>query len=192
MSDQLPTPATQAIDNVSPAVTRSLPRRGRGRNLLWQVQQALAVALLAVGCYFLISHFLLQSVTVVGSSMIPTLANSDRYLLNRWIFHVRQPQRNEVVVIRDPADNGYSVKRIIGTGGDTISLRQGEVYLNGRKLIEPYLPQGTPTFGDSYKEEVYHLDAGYYFLLGDNRRNSVDSRSYGPVARKNILGLVVR
>lgn len=192
MSEQPPTPATQAIDDVQPVLTRSRARRRRRRTLVWQVQQAILVASLAVGSYFLISRFLLQSVTVVGMSMSPTLSESERYLLNRWIFHVRQPERSEVVVIRDPSDNGYSVKRIIGMSGDIVSLKEGQVYLNGRKLIEPYLPAGTPTFGSSFEEQVFHLGPGYYFLLGDNRKNSVDSRTYGPVARKNILGLVVR
>ena len=192
MSEQVPTPATQAIDNLPPALPQVRPQRARRRTILWQLQQAFAVAVLAVGCYFLISRFLLQSVTVVGTSMTPTLSPSDRYLLNRWIFHVRQPQRSDVVVIRDPSDNGYSVKRVVGTGGDTILLKEGDVYLNGRKLFEPYLAPGTITFSSSYKEQVFHLDAGHYFLLGDNRKDSVDSRTYGPVAGKNILGLVVQ
>ncbi len=192
MSEPLPVPATQAVDDVPHTVTRIRPRRARGRTILWQLQQVVAVGLMAVACYFLISRFLLQSVTVVGSSMSPTLLESDRYLLNRWIFHVRQPQRSDVVVIRDPADNGYSVKRVIGTAGDTVSLQGGDVYLNGRKLVEPYLRPGTPTFSESYKKQVFHLEADHYFLLGDNRKNSVDSRAYGPVPRKNILGLVVR
>src|SRR5512140_2707539 len=100
MSEQVPTPATQAIDNVPPALPQVRPHRPRRRTILWQLQQAVAVAILAIGCYFLISRFLLQSVTVVGTSMTPTLAPSDRYLLNRWIYHVRQPQRSDVVVIR--------------------------------------------------------------------------------------------
>jgi len=113
-------------------------------------------------------------------------------LLNRWVFHVRQPRRTEIVVLRDPSDNGYSVKRVIGLAGDMIALKQGEVYVNGRKLAEPYLPPGTPTYTSSFKDQIFRCPAGCYFLLGDNRKNSIDSRSFGPVPRANILGLVVR
>jgi signal peptidase I len=182
----------QVIDGAQPALSQARPRRPRPPTFVWQLQQVLAVAVLAAGCYFLISRFVLQSVTVVGMSMTPTLSNSQRYLLNRWVFHLRQPQRSEVVVLRDPSDNGYSVKRVIGVAGDTIALKQGEVYVNGQKLVEPYLLAGTPTYTSSFRDQVFHCPPGHYFLLGDNRKNSVDSRSYGPVPRANILGLVIR
>ena len=80
--------------------------------------QCLVVAVLAAASYFVISHFLLQSVKVVGRSMVPTLCDSQHYLLNRWVYYVRAPQRSDVVVLRDPSDNGFSVKRIIATPGD--------------------------------------------------------------------------
>lgn len=192
MSEEMPAPVAQTIETVPTALDRSRPCRTPARRFLWQAQQILAVAVLAVASYFLISHFFLQSVTVVGMSMSPTLSNSERYLLNRWVFHVRQPQRSEIVVLRDPSDNGYSVKRVIAVGGDTVSLNRGEVFLNGKKLAEVYLPPGTPTFGSSFKEQVFHCPPGHYFLMGDNRKNSIDSRNYGAVPRENILGLVVR
>ncbi len=193
MSDPVPGRAAQTVDGVSSSDLRSVNlHRGRTRKLLWQLQQVVALAVLAFGSYLLISHFLLQSVTVVGTSMVPTLADSERYLLNRWIFHLRDPQPSEVVVLRDPSDNGYSVKRVIGIAGDVIAFKDGAVYVNGKKLAEPYLPPSTHTFSDSPTDQVYHCGHGQFFLLGDNRKNSVDSRAYGPVPRQNILGLVVR
>ncbi len=191
MTEPVPTTPAQAVE--SQTTTVGLPcSRTRARSLLWQLQQALLIGVLAFGCYFLISRFFVQSVTVVGMSMAPTLMQSERYLLNKWVFHVRAPQRSDVVVLRDPLDNGFSVKRIIGVGGDTVTLRRGTVYLNGAELSEPYLPSTTVTFGTTFKEQVFRCPAGYYFVLGDNRKNSVDSRNYGPVRRENILGLVVR
>ena len=83
-----------------------------------QTFQLLLVALLAVASYLAISHFFLQSVRVVGRSMVPTLYDSQHYLLNRWIFHVRPPQQGDIVVLRDPSDNGFSVKRVIATWDD--------------------------------------------------------------------------
>jgi len=162
------------------------------RPILRQSFQCLVVAVLAAASYFLISHFLLQSVKVVGRSMVPTLYDSQHYLLNRWVYYVHAPQRSDVVVLRDPSDNGFSVKRIIARPGDSIYLKDGSVYLNGAKLAEAYLAPGTPTFTESkYRNQLILCGKGQYFLLGDNRQNSIDSRTYGPVPRGNILGPII-
>jgi len=160
---------------------------------LRQLGNLAVMAALAFLSYYIISHFFFQSVRVVGRSMVPTLNDSQQYLLNRWIYHVRAPQRLDVVVIRDPADNGFSVKRIIGVSGDSIYLKGGAVYLNGRILNEPYLSKNTPTYPLGTSPEKFIIcGKDQYFLLGDNRMNSADSRSYGPVSRNRILGLIVR
>jgi signal peptidase I len=190
--------ATQTTNAGStPASPRSLPlaRKARVdlRSLLRQGFHFLAVLVLAAASYFLISHFLLQSVKVVGRSMVPTLHDSQHYLLNRWVYHLHAPQHSDVVVLRDPSDNGFSVKRIIATPGDSILLKDGSVYVNGRKLNEAYLAPGMPTFTDSkYRNELILCGKDQYFLLGDNRLNSIDSRAYGPVSRANILGPIIR
>ena len=190
--------ATQTTNAGStPASPRSLPlaRKARVdlRSLLRQGFHFLAVLVLAAASYFLISHFLLQSVKVVGRSMVPTLHDSQSYLLNHWVYHFHAPQHSDVVVLRDPSDNGFSVKRIIATPGDSILLKDGSVYVNGRKLNEAYLAPGMPTFTDSkYRNELILCGKDQYFLLGDNRLNSIDSRAYGPVSRANILGPIIR
>jgi signal peptidase I len=173
-----------ALDRKSIRSTRSW-WRGLGQTAL--------IGLLAFGSYFLISHFFVESVTVVGVSMVPTLQNSQRYLLNRWVYYVHPPHRSDVVVLRDPSDNGFSVKRIVGVAGDTIHLKEGRVFVNGQELKEPYLSPGTPTFPNrGLFEASFKCGTGQFFVLGDNRNNSVDSRTYGPVPRRNILGLVIR
>ena len=162
------------------------------RSILRQCWQCLVVGTMAVASYFVISHFLLQSVKVVGRSMVPTLYDSEHYLLNRWIYYVRSPRQSDIVVLRDPSDNGYSVKRVIAAPGDSIYLKDGNVYVNGRKLQEAYLAPGTPTFTDSkYRDQLILCGKDQFFLLGDNRLNSIDSRCYGPVPRRNILGPIV-
>lgn len=129
---------------------------------------------------------------VVGQSMVPTLADSNRYLLNRWVYRVRAPQKSDIVVLRDPLDNGFSVKRIVATSGDSVYLSEGSIYVNGRRLNEPYLSAGTHTFATSKtSERLFKCGPDQFFVLGDNRQNSVDSRMYGPVPRQNILGLLV-
>ena len=162
------------------------------QSILRQSWQFLVVGAMAIASYFFISHFLLQSVKVVGRSMVPTLLDSQRYLLNRWTYYVRSPRQSDIVVLRDPSDNGYSVKRVIATPGDSVYLKDGDVYINGCKLKETYLAPGTPTFTDSkYRGQLILCGRGQFFVLGDNRTNSVDSRSYGPVPRENILGPIV-
>lgn len=190
--------ATQTTDSgptlASPtALPRARKVKSATRSLLKQVFQCLALTVLAAGSYLVISHFFLQSVKIVGRSMLPTLSDSQQYLLNRWVYHFRAPQPSDVVVLRDPSDNGFSVKRIIATPGDSIYLKDGSVYLNGRKLKETYLVPGTLTFTDSNcQDQLILCGKDQYFLLGDNRGNSIDSRTYGPVPRGNILGPIIR
>src|SRR2546421_3917361 len=192
MDIEMPATTADSMPSRQTTTIRLAQIRARFFSLLWPACQCAALLALAAASYFVISRFVLQSVKVVGMSMSPTLRDSEHYLLNRWVFKVRSPHRADIVVIRDPADSGFSVKRIVAVSGDSIFLKNGDVYLNGHKLSEPYLAADTPTFTNSkYRDEMIVCGKNQYFLLGDNRMNSADSRSYGPVSRGNILGLIV-
>jgi signal peptidase I len=160
---------------------------------LKQVGQCLVIAVLATISYFLISHYVLQSVQVVGSSMWPTLQDTDRYLLNRWVYEMRTPRRGEIVVLKDPTDGAYCVKRVVALPGESVYFKNGRLFVNGKELQEPYLLHGVKTFTpEKIQEELVACGKDRYFVLGDNRNNSFDSRFYGPVSRQNILGVVMR
>ena len=190
----VPTPTSDAESiSTSPRILPLAHKARRpARSIFQQAFQCVAVAVLAAASYYAISHFLLQSVKVVGRSMVPTLHDSQHYLLNRWVYHLHAPRHSDIVVLRDPSDNGFSVKRVIATPGDSIYLKDGNVYVNGCKLNEVYLAPGTPTFTDSkYHDQLILCGRDQFFLLGDNRQNSIDSRAYGPVPRGNILGPII-
>jgi signal peptidase I len=154
-----------------------------------RIRKVLLFFALSVVSYLVISQFFLQSVMVVGRSMTPTLKDSQHYLLNRWVYRMRAPELGEVVVLKDLLDNTCAVKRIVAGPGDTVELKSGKVYRNGQPLQESYLPVGTPTFvNPDSNQQVFQCGKEQYFVLGDNRNNSIDSRAYGPVPRDHILG----
>jgi signal peptidase I len=163
----------------------------RNMRVIQQMGAVLLLAALCYGSYYAVSHCVVKSVRVVGTSMVPTLQENATYFLNVWAFHDRDPARNEIVVLRDPADHGLSVKRIIAVGGESVHFKDGKVFVNGRMLDEPYLLANTRTFTYSQqKEQFITVGKDQFYVLGDNRIVSIDSRAYGPVPRENILGLV--
>jgi signal peptidase I len=156
-----------------------------------QLGVVLMIALLCIASYALISRYFVKSVKVVGSSMVPTLQEGGQYLLDRWTLCTREPRRNDIVVLQDPGYHGLAVKRIVAVSGESIHFRDGAVYVNGKKLDEPYLEPHTRTFiYASAREQFITCGKDQYYVLGDNRERSIDSRTYGPVSRGDLLGLI--
>ena len=175
-----------------PSISTSSRRHTLWRSALKQVLTCLLVAVLAYGAFQFVTHYVLQSVQIVGASMSPTLHDSERYVLNRWVYHVRDPKPQDIVVLRDPADDCYAVKRIVAKQGDTVFVKDGHLFVNGKLVNEPYLAPNTPTYATpKYRDQMWICGVNQYFVLGDNRNNSADSRVYGAVPRENILGLVI-
>lgn len=135
--------------------------------------------------------FIAQSFLVQGSSMEPNLHNGERLLVDKVTYRFRAPRRGEVVVFKNPTDPRRKfIKRIIGLPGDKVEIRDNHVFLNGERLDEPYVlsptlgPYGQPKF------PAAEVPEGKYFVLGDNRNNSDDSRypDVGFVPRENFVG----
>jgi signal peptidase I len=155
-----------------------------------QLRLLVCVLLWSVLSYFFISHFVLMAVEIKGGSMSPTLIDGERYLLYRCTYLVRTPRKGEIVVIKDPEDHGLSIKRIVGLPDELVEMRTDGLYVNNARITEPYLISKY-TLGPHYQPtKPILLAKGHYFVLGDNRNNSADSRIYGPVQRSEILGVI--
>ncbi len=155
-----------------------------------QSSLVLCIILWSILSYVFVSHYVLMGVEVKGISMSPTLLDGQRYLLYRCPLLWRTPRKGEIVVIEDPEDHGLSVKRIVALPNEWIEVRRDGVYVNNTKLTEPYLTSAAYYASGERPVKPTHLGREDYFVLGDNRDVSADSRIYGPVPRKNILGLL--
>jgi len=135
--------------------------------------------------YFFFSQYVISFGVVRETSMLPTLPEGGTYLVNKYIYYFTRPQRGDIVVLRRGAHTSELVKRVIGLEGETVLIRGGHVYIDGRRLEEPYVPGGTyPDFGPR------RIEKDAYFILGDNREESEDSRHFGPVPFRNIEGKI--
>jgi signal peptidase I len=150
---------------------------------------------LALGLYFAAS-FLIQAVHVVGSSMNPSLQDNDLVIASRFDYRMHPPERGDIVIVRDPFDPTQSfIKRVIGLPGDRILIRAGQVYVNGVRLQEPYLDHAL-TGSTNWPAFPAHADGESvppesYFLLGDNRDHSSDSRLFGDIPQNQIEGKAI-
>lgn len=142
---------------------------------------------LAISAFIII--FIYQPVKVEGTSMMPCLEDQERIFVNKFVYRLEPIRRGDVVVFRYPRDPSKSyIKRVVGVAGDRIRIDAGQVYVNGSPLDEDYVP---PVYTDvrSYPETV--VPPNSYFVLGDHRSMSNDSRDFGPVNQSFIYGKAV-
>jgi signal peptidase I len=152
----------------------------------------LCMALWSIISFLFVSNFLFCSITVRGASMEPTLFAGQQFLLNRWAYRLFPLTYGDLVVVRDPADQGLLIKRIIALPRDTIEIRNQRVYVNNLPLREDYLPPHVRTFSPDHARQSLLLKDDEYFVMGDNRVVSLDSRWYGPVRSRDLLGTIPR
>jgi signal peptidase I len=150
-------------------------------------------SLLLVFAIFLIVYvFLFQPFQVSGNSMYPNYSDGEYILTNKIALRLGQPKQGEVVVFKAPNDSERDyIKRVIGIPGDTVMIKDGNVYVNGQLLDQStYLKPTVKTHGGSFLKENTQIvvPSGYYFVLGDNRPESSDSREWGFVSLREIIG----
>ena len=142
---------------------------------------------LAISAFIII--FLYQPVKVEGTSMMPGLEDQERIFVNKFVYRWEPIQRGDIVVFRYPRDTSKSyIKRVIGVAGDRVRIEDGLVYVNDQALEEDYVP-GEYADARSYPEIVVPTNS--YFVLGDHRTMSNDSRDFGPVGERYIYGKAV-
>jgi signal peptidase I len=156
------------------------PARKSGLNL-W-----IRDLLVSVVASLLIITFLYQPVRVEGTSMLPRLEDSDRLFINKFVYHIESIRHGDVVVFRYPRNPEVSyIKRVIALPGDHLRIDHGVVWLNGRRLEEPYVPE---EYRDTHSMPETVIPAESYFMMGDHRSISSDSREFGPVDKELIYG----
>ena len=145
--------------------------------------------LIAIGLALVIIVFLYQPVKVEGTSMAPLLSDQERIFINKFVYRFEPIERGDVVVFWYPLDRSKSfIKRVIGLPGETVEIRQGAVYVDGKLVPEPYVPVQYEDLSD-FGPVTVKPDS--YFVMGDHRISSNDSRVFGPVENKYIYGRAV-
>ena len=172
----------------------------KGGGYRWVIEWA--VILMAVLlCTVLLRTYVVQSFYIPSPSMVPTLAVGDRIMVNKLSYDLHDVHRGDIVVFKRPPlemqDFPDLVKRVIGLPGESISTRDGHVYVNGKLLDEPWLPPGPSSYTGALPDDQHPqfnmpgpvtVPEGEYFVMGDNRTDSEDSRYFGPIAKSSIVG----
>jgi len=152
------------------------------------LRELVEVVVLAVILYFGIS-FAVQAVHVEGLSMFATLDDNDYLIANKIDYRLHAPQRGDIIILRPPTDNSKDfIKRIIALPGERLLISAGTVYINGHKLDEPYLPEEWTALNSWGGPDGMVVPPNQYFVMGDNRNRSQDSRTFGFITRDRIDG----
>ncbi|GGE43744.1 signal peptidase I [Pullulanibacillus camelliae] len=170
-----------------------MKRRGKSEVFEWIKALAIAVIIAVI-----VRSFIFTNYVVDGSSMMPTLQNGNRLIVNKIDYDFKQPKRFDIIIFHATPTDDY-VKRVIGLPGDTIQYKNDTLYINGKKYNEPYLKQFKQELVTGNLTNNFTLESitgqskvpkGKVFVLGDNRRNSQDSRVFGFVDMDKIVGKV--
>jgi signal peptidase I len=162
------------------------------RKIYFFLLDTMQTILLAASIFLVIYIFLFRPFQVSGESMFPTFKNKEYILTNLITLRFKSPQKGDVIVFKAPTDQEKDfIKRVIGVAGDSVSLKDGFIYVNAKKLDESaYLESDVRTYGGGFlqEDEPVIVPEGEYFVMGDNRPFSSDSREWGFLKQKDIIG----
>lgn len=179
-------PENEIISQTDSSLAETTPSVG---SFLWELARIVIIAfVIMVGFRF----FVAEPFIVSGSSMVPNFHDREYLVVNKVAYHLHDPQRGDVIVFRYPKDTSqYFIKRIIGLPGEKVKIQNGKAYVfndehpEGSALTEPYLSNQDITFG---KDEEIKLGSDQYYVMGDNRLASSDSRVWGILPKRDIIG----
>ena len=153
---------------------------------IWEIGEVVLISFITV---FIIRQFIVQPFLVSGASMEPNFQNGNYLVVDIVSYHFENPSRGDVIVLHYPGNRAlFYIKRIVGLPGDKIDITGGHMFINGTELDEKYLPGTTVT--DAFTKPEFILGSDQYFVMGDNRAASFDSRSWGPLEKNDIVGVV--
>ena len=160
-----------------------------------EIKEWTSSILVALVLTLIIRTYVIQAFKIPSGSMRPTLMEGDKLFVNKYIYRFRKPERGDIIVFKYPVDPKKDfIKRLVGFGGENVEIRDGKIYVEGQALEDP------ATFGKFYyynhdpyggPNDTIKVPEGSFYVLGDNSANSTDSRFWGFVPRKNILGKAI-
>jgi len=166
------------------------------KNFFSYVLELIKVVVISLAIIIPVRYYLIQPFYVKGASMEPNFYDKEYLIIDEISYRFSKPERGDIIVFKYPRNpEEYFIKRIIGLPGEKVQIKDGFAYIYnqenplGVKLEETYLPAGEKTYG--LNEETITLSSSEYYVLGDNRNSSKDSRSFGPVDKKLITGKVL-
>lgn len=166
----------------APQVARKGEKKSSALRAIVEVVVIVAAAFVVA---MLVQAFIVKPFTIHQVSMQPTLLEGDRILLNRLSYHFRDPESGDIVVFHSPVTEGEDlVKRVVAVAGDRVEIKDGSLFVNGERRVEPYLMD--QDFRGELAETL--VPEGMVFVMGDNRNNSGDSRYFGPIDNESIIG----
>jgi signal peptidase I len=181
LENDVQTDGQQDPDTVLESSAKTSPGETKGGIHSWIRDLVVSVA---VSAFIIV--FLYQPVRVEGTSMLPVLEDQDRLFINKLAYRVGEIHRGDVVVFLYPHDHQKSyIKRVIALPGDDLRIDHGQVYVNGKHMVERYVPA---RFADDRSQPEMTVPQQEYFVMGDHRSISSDSRDFGPVDRELIYG----
>ena len=163
----------------------------RALGLAWEM---IETSTFALGIFVVVYLFFFQVGIVNGASSYPTVIDGERFITDKVSYRFHDPARGDFVVVNSPKNPNIDlIKRVVGLPGETIMISEGLVFVDGKYFQEDYLEPGVKTYPESFLQEkiTFTIPLNNFFVLGDNRSHSSDSRDFGPVPRELIVGKAV-